>query len=323
MLLFFSESSRNAKSHIVTSTTSGNDDTGHDRSFENDKNETAHRTTSSTTAVLMKDDDMNQQLKYVEKVMVSVHRGASDVKRLVRESTETNEEFNDLHSVPVSKPLQHVRQSSREDNTDRSSRVQVTHEIPGGEEKVVRSMEKNLRNDMTSSEISLIPRRKPSEHSRSGSIDDSCQSKISSTRVMPVENAGIARSSPERNLRKAITKQDTLRTLKMNEGWGEVVEEFLVTNKTETTNTSNNVKKRHGDELFEFIEEQLVLEKTPEDSSTPVQNENIEGRSKSGHNSPNSSFSNTAVTHARSKSLEMVGKTDGTRFGTFADVQGN
>ena len=246
----------------------------------------------------MKDEDINQQLKYVEKVMVSVHRGASDVKRMVRESTETNVEYNDLHSVQVSEPLQHVRQSSGEGSSDQSSRVELTHEIPGSEEKVVCFIEKNLRNEMTSGEISFSG-RKPSELNRSGSRDDNSKSKFASTRKLPVQNAGIARSSPERNFKNKITKEDKSQVLKMNEDWGDVVEEFLITNSTETTNTSNDVKKRHGDELFEFIEEQLVLEKTPDNSSTPIQNENFENRSKSSHNSPNSSTVGELVKSAK------------------------
>ena len=313
------ESPRNVKTHI---TTSGNK-ADHGRSIEIDNNETTPKTTASSSAgFLTKDEeDTDQHLKYVEKVMVLVHRGASDVKRLVQES---NAQSSDVHSTPASTPLLHSRQSSGESYDGQSSRMDLTREMSGAEKKVVRPVEKSLQNDITSDESSFSGRR-PSEHNRTGSRDDDSRSKVILTREMPAENAMITRLSPERNFRSVITNQDKKRVLKMNGDWGDVVEEFLITNKTETT--SSDVKKRHGDELFEFIEEQLVLEKTseqlqPEDSSTPIQDENMKNRGKSGHHDfTNSSFSSTSRT--TSKSLEMVDKTDGGRLGTRADVEGN
>ena len=316
------ESPRNVKTHITTSANKAD----HGRSIEIDKNETTPKTTaSSSAAFLTKDEeDTEQQLKYVEKVMVSVHRGASDVKRLVQES---NAQSSDVHSTPVSTPLLHSRQSSGESYDGQTSRVDLTREMSGAEKKVVCPVEKNLQNDIASDEPSFS-RHRPCyklEHNRTGSRDDDSRSKVILTREMPPENARLARLSPERNFRSGITNQDKKRVLKMNGDWGEVVEEFLITNKTETR--PSDVRKRHGDELFEFIEEQLVLEKTseqlqPADSSTPIQGENMKNRSKSGHHDfTNSSFSSTSRT--TSKSLEMVDKTDGERLGTPADVEGN
>ncbi len=92
-----------------------------------------------------------QQLKFVEKVMVSVHRGASDVKRLVRESTEISKaESSDLYSLPVSKPLEDVRRSSGEDDGTRNSKMVLTREMPVEQATFTRSSpEKHLGNGLT------------------------------------------------------------------------------------------------------------------------------------------------------------------------------
>ena len=272
-----------------------------------------------------------QQLKFVEKVMVSVHRGASDVKRLVQETTEISKaESSDLYSLPVSKPLEDVRLSSGEDDGTRNSKMVLTREMPVEEATLTRSSpEKHFGNGLTSDQSSS-PVSRPLQHVRSSSRED--KGKMVLTHDAPAENARLARLSPEKNIR--TTKQDKTRVLNRNEEWRHVVEELAIKNTAETTNASNEKNNNDsGDDLLHLIEEQMDEETTrkhlqPEDSSTPIQDDNTGKRTKSVHDdSTNSLFSSNvsgsqALIRTTTKSLEVVDKTDGPRFGKSLDVEG-
>ena len=330
---FFLDYSGNAKTQTAESTTLVDNEAEHGTSSQKDQNATEHNPARGTTAFLVNHEDINkeQQLKYIEKVMVSVRRGASDVKKVVRESTDTpNVESSELYSRPG---LEHVRTSSGEDNGNRNSKVVRTHEMPAEETNLARSSpERGFGNGITSIQSSS-PVSKPLGHGRSSSGEGN--GKMILTHDVASEDARFARSSPGKNDGKGETKQDKTRILNVDEDWGHVVEEFVVKNKEETTNAlneeSHDIGNDSGDELLQLLEEEIDLENTPkqpEDTSTPIQDVKTGNSTKSSRgDSPNSQFNGTAggsqtLIHTTNKSVEVVDNTDGPRFGKSFDVEG-
>ena len=266
--------------------------------------------------------------------MVSVRRGASDVKKVVRESTDTpNVESSELYSRPGSKFLEHAQTSSGNDNGDMNSKVLSTHEMPAEEANLARSSpESGFGNGITSIQSSS-PVSKPLGHGRSSSGEGN--GKMILTHDVASEDAKFARSSPGNNGGNGVTKQDKTRILNVDEDWGHVVEEFVVKNKEETTNAlneeSHDVGNDSGDELLQLLEEEIGLENTPkqpEDTSTPIQDVKTGNSTKfSRGDSPKSQFNSTAggsqtLIHTTSKSVEVVDNTDGPRFGKSLDAEG-
>ena len=123
-----------------------NNETKYPKSTEKDI--TKNKSVQGSTTFVEKTEDVKkeQELKYTEKVMVSVHRGAGDVKKIVRESIDPKS--SDLLSVPGSNSLKHSLGSSGE-NSSRNKMV-LTHEVPVKKTGLDHSSrEKNFENGMT------------------------------------------------------------------------------------------------------------------------------------------------------------------------------
>ena len=251
--------------------------------------------------------DINkQQLKYVEKVMVSVHRGASEVERLVRDSTETSSivESSDLYSCPVPKHLEHVGQSSTSVDENRNTNVVPTRGAAERQATITHSSAKTGFGNGPTSDKSSPPVSKLWQHVRSNSGED--EAKIVVTRDVPAKR--LPPLNPAKNY--AVTKRDKTQVANVNEGWGHVIDELVIKNTAETTNALNNETNAVDDSKRIQLNEEEVNEETtlkqlqPNDSSTPIQD------------SPNSLLSNSGGTSqtlncSSSKSLEVVDRTDG------------
>ncbi|XP_028406751.1 microtubule-associated protein futsch-like [Dendronephthya gigantea] len=279
--------------------------------------EDENKTRRGTTAFLVNHEDKEQQMKYVEKVMVSVHRGASDVKKLVREPTETTAESNELSSAPVSKFSNHVRSSSGEEG--------LTHQMS----------KEDIAKDMSEGRFSY-PASMSSKSARPGSgnhvQDDSNSLNIVSTLGVTSEEAKVARSSAEKDVIKTVRKQERSQERALKNS-GHVVEEFAVKNEAETTHFANEETNNiddAGDELLQLIEDQIAFQDTPkqlqpEDSSTPIQDDKP-GKHKLSIDEESSlllsSSREGAITPilVRTASLE-VDKTDGAGRGRPLDAE--
>lgn len=276
-----------------------------------------------TTALLVNHEDNEQQMKYIEKVMVSVHRGASDVKKLVQEPAKTTVETNELSSTPVTKFSKHNRSVSGNNGLTGSELV-PTHEMSKEDSSLVYSnLRMNITNDTSGGRFSY-PASTSSKLVRSGSgnQDGSNSLKSVSTRGITTHEARVARSKPQE------------RALNVNKNWGHVVEEFAVKNDTETTHfvneETNNIDDA-GDELLQLIEDQIQRTDTPqqpqpEDLSTPNQEDKpwkhkqfILEESSSLLNSSHANAVGPTLVHTTSLEVDM---TDGNRRGKPPDVEG-
>ena len=300
-MYFCSGYSRNTKTQITQSKTL----------VDNEARREPRQEDKKTTENPTRDIDQ-QQLKYVEKVMVSVHRGAGEVERLVQDSAETSSvvESSDLYSCPAPKPLEHVRQSSRNVDRNRYTNVVPTRGAAGQQASITHSSAKTGFGSGPTSDKSSSPVSKSWQHVCSGSGED--DAKIVVTRDVPAKR--LPPLNPEKNY--AATKQDKTQVAGMNEDWGHVIEELVIKNTAETTNALNNETNAVDDRgRTQLSQEQVSLGTTqvhPKDSPTPIQY---------SRNSLVSNSGGTSQTWIRnsSKSLEVVDRTDGNKS---LDVQG-
>ena len=244
--------------------------------------------------------DMDQ-VKYVEKVMVSVHRGASAVERLVQDYTDTSSIASDLYSFPVPKHSQHGRRSSGHVDVKRNAKVAVTREMA----------KKDLGNGATGGKSSS-PVSQPWQHVRSGSGEDNAMTIITRGQKLP-------RFSSEKNY--GARKEEKTQAVNMSEGWGNVIEEFVIKNTAETTSTSNEERTNVSDSgRIQLHEERMSVENTPtqlqpEDSSTPIQDDYTGKRTKFIQDDSSNSLSTRPAAAAGSHTLSpnVVDKTDGNK----------
>lgn len=276
-ILLLAEYSRNSKTQTTNDTTLADEDEG--------PGESSHVTFNKAEYVdILNHGDKEKELQYVEKVMVSVHRDASDaIKSLVQDSAKKfNLESRDLQSLPASTPLQDVQSSPSENNS-------------------------NFVNGKLSEQTST-PASTPFQCIQPGSGKEN--RKLSWT----TQDTKVAHLGYERNSGNITSKYDESRVLNQetNSDWDHVVKELHTRDKSTKTFSEEKVKnKDSGDDLQQFLEELADLDTSKQlqakDMSTSIEDDKTEsshGYSFRSHSNKTANASNAV--HGRSKSLEVV-----------------